>query len=151
KVEIKQAPYAVQLTPEYKRSVFAAVKKDPIRRRLMDPATPRDYTPLADLAEEKITDYLAAPMIFLDGETHLITFATKAPQGFTQDHIDGLLQIVRPLSRIAEILALRRTAANLLDTYVGRNAGERIVSGKIQRGDTDMIRAVIWFSDLRGF
>jgi adenylate cyclase len=150
-VEVKQIPYAAQLTPGYQRSVFAAVKTGPVRRRLLDPATPRDYEPLEDLARDGITDYLAAPMVFLDGQAHLVSFATKAPQGFNQEQLDALLLVTRPLSRLAEILALRRTAANLLDTYVGRNAGERIVSGQIQRGDTDMIRAVIWFSDLRGF
>ena len=40
---------------------------------------------------------------------------------------------------------------NLLNTYVGRNAGERILGGQIQRGDVEPISAVIWFSDLRGF
>ncbi len=59
--------------------------------------------------------------------------------------------MTRPLSRLAEILALRRTAVNFLNTYVGRNAGERIIAGKILRGDTDTIRAVIWVSELRGF
>ena len=37
--------------------------------------------------------------------------------------------MVHPFARLAEILALRRTAANLLDTYVGRNSGERILAG----------------------
>jgi len=37
--------------------------------------------------------------------------------------------------RIAEIHALRRTAANLLDAYVGHQSGERILAGHIRRGD----------------
>src|SRR5262249_42290008 len=44
-----------------------------------------------------------------------------------------------------------RTATNLLSAYVGRDAGERILAGRILKGDTETIRAVIWFSDLRGF
>jgi len=39
----------------------------------------------------------------------------------------------------------------LLDTYVGHQSGERILAGRIRRGDSEMIRAVIWLSDLRGF
>jgi class 3 adenylate cyclase len=46
---------------------------------------------------------------------------------------------------------LRRTATNLLDTYVGRQAGERILAGKIQRGYIEEIYAAIWLSDMRGF
>jgi adenylate cyclase len=47
--------------------------------------------------------------------------------------------------------ALRRTASNLLDAYVGHLAGERILGGRIHRGDTEAIHAVIWLSDMRGF
>src|ERR1700756_2001530 len=39
----------------------------------------------------------------------------------------------------------------LLDTYIGHQSGERILAGRIRRGDTEAIRAVIWLSDLRGF
>jgi adenylate cyclase len=100
---------------------------------------------------EGFTDFLTVPMTFMSGQVHAITFATRAPGGFTDEHVAGLLHIARPLTRVGEILALSRTAANLLNTYVGRNAGERILAGHIQRGDTDTLGAVIWFSDLRGF
>ena len=59
--------------------------------------------------------------------------------------------IIAPLTRVAEIRALRRTATNLLNTYVGRQAGERILAGKIRRGFVEEIRAAIWLSDMRGF
>ena len=50
---------------------------------------------------------------------------------------------------MAEIYALRRTARNLLDTYLGPHAGERVLRGAIRRGDSEGIHAVIWFSELR--
>src|SRR6185312_14721747 len=56
-----------------------------------------------------------------------------------------------PLARLAEIFALRRVAGNLLSTYAGRASGDRILAGRILRGDVETLRAVIWFSDLRGF
>jgi adenylate cyclase len=59
--------------------------------------------------------------------------------------------LTAPLSRLAEAHALRRTATNLLDTYVGREAGARILAGQIRRGFTETIRAAIWLSDMRGF
>jgi adenylate cyclase len=46
---------------------------------------------------------------------------------------------------------LRRTASNLLDTYVGHGSGERILDGQIHRGDVQAIEAAIWLSDMRGF
>jgi adenylate cyclase len=38
-----------------------------------------------------------------------------------------------------------------MQTYLGRDAGARVLSGRIMRGVADRIDAVIWFSDLRGF
>jgi adenylate cyclase len=46
---------------------------------------------------------------------------------------------------------LRRTARDLLNTYVGPNTGERIFSGAVKRGDGEIIHAVLWYCDLRGF
>ena len=39
----------------------------------------------------------------------------------------------------------------LMETYLGRDAGQRVLSGRIVRGIAEQIDAVIWFSDLRGF
>jgi class 3 adenylate cyclase len=44
-----------------------------------------------------------------------------------------------------------RIAVNFLTTYVGKNAGERVLAGHIRRGDTETIHAAIWLSDMRGF
>ena len=48
-------------------------------------------------------------------------------------------------------MVLRRLAVNVLDTYVGRDAGARILSGDIRRGTGATLRAVLWYCDLRGF
>jgi len=72
-------------------------------------------------------------------------------QGFTDSHLAALAHVVRPLARVGETFALMRTAVNLLNTYVGNDAGDRILKGQLQRGDTQNIACVIWFSDLRGF
>jgi adenylate cyclase len=39
----------------------------------------------------------------------------------------------------------------LLQTYVGRSTGNRVNAGEIRRGDVSRIRAVLLYSDLRGF
>jgi adenylate cyclase len=41
-------------------------------------------------------------------------------------------------------------AENVVETYLGRGAGERVLGGQIRRGDGETIPAVIWYSDLRG-
>ncbi|MGH8692259.1 MAG: adenylate/guanylate cyclase domain-containing protein, partial [Burkholderiales bacterium] len=40
-------------------------------------------------------------------------------------------------------------ARNILDAYLGQQAGEKVLAGRIRRGDGEDINAVIWFCDLR--
>ena len=82
---------------------------------------------------------------------HVATWSTRQPGGFTAKQFADLESIIAPLARVAEIRALRRTSENLIDTYVGHQTGERILSGKIRRGYVEAIRAAIWLSDMRGF
>jgi adenylate cyclase len=42
-------------------------------------------------------------------------------------------------------------ASTLAEVYLGRDAGRRVLSGRILRGVADRIGAVLWFSDLRGY
>jgi adenylate cyclase len=46
---------------------------------------------------------------------------------------------------------VRRISANLLDTYLGPQAGRRILAGQIRRAEGERLRAVIMMTDLRGF
>jgi adenylate cyclase len=152
-VAVRENSYAYLQSSEFLSSPAAAVFRsaEVVRRRLPEPDGGREFPLLAELAADGFTDYLAVPLVFMSGQVHAITFASRAASGFSDEHVAAILRLMRPLARVAEIFALSRTAANLLNTYVGRNAGERIMAGHIQRGDTDTIRAVLWFSDLRGF
>ena len=47
--------------------------------------------------------------------------------------------------------SLARIAETLVETYLGRDAGRRVLEGRIARGVTDQIEAVLWFSDLRSY
>jgi len=55
------------------------------------------------------------------------------------------------LTRLIEIHTLRATAVDLLDTYVGHDAGARILNGQIRRGMSESLHAAIWYCDLRDF
>lgn len=138
---------------QYRNNPFVVVSKtgQTIRRRLTDMDGPGEFSIYGELRAEGATDYLATPLVFTDGAVHVATWSTRQPGGFSDAQIAGLQAIVAPLARVAEIRALRRTAANLLDTYVGHQAGERILAGRIRRGHTEAIHSVIWLSDMRGF
>jgi adenylate cyclase len=98
-----------------------------------------------------VTDVAAFPLVFTSGEVHACAFLTARGGGFTDAQVAAIADVIAPLSRMGEILALRRTATNVLTAYVGRDAGARVLAGKIRRGDTEVIDAAIWFSDMRGF
>jgi len=152
-VAIAEAPFELLETAEYRDSPIIRVYQTgrPIRRKLVHPGRPADFPVLAELRAEGVTDYLALPLIFTDGAVHAVTCTTREPGGFTEAQIAGIKAIMTPLARVAEIRALRRTASVLLDTYVGHDAGERVLAGHIRRGDIEEIHAAIWLSDMRGF
>ena len=104
-----------------------------------------------NLRAEGVTDYIALPLPFVGGTVNGSSWTTKQPGGFTDEQLAALRSIVKPLARVIEIISLTRTAASLLDTYVGNRAGERIMGGQIRRGHTETMNAAIWLSDLRGF
>ncbi|MEH2480930.1 adenylate cyclase [Nitrobacteraceae bacterium AZCC 2146] len=121
-----------------------------VRYRLDDPESKR-FPFFDDMRAEGVTDYIALPLVFTDGTVHASSWTTKAPDGFSDEQLEALRKIVAPFARLGEIFAWRRTAATLLDTYVGNRAGERILAGEIRRGHAETMQAAIWLSDLRGF
>jgi adenylate cyclase len=151
--DVAEAPFAFASDDAFRASPITRIRTtgETIRRRLADPGCPMDFQILADMRNERVTDYLAAPLRFTNGEIHVASFATRQIGGFTDAQIAAIETVLPPLSRVAEVRALRRTAISLLDAYVGHDAGERILAGRIRRGDTETIRAVIWLSDMRGF
>jgi adenylate cyclase len=150
-VEADSADHGWMDSQDHKSSPIFAVWREgrEIRRRLSDPACPMDYPVLTDLRAEGMTDYLALPLHFLSGEIHVATFATRRPEGFREADLAALAEMLPPFTRIAEITALSRKARNILDAYLGHQAGEKVLAGHIKRGDGEEIRAVIWFCDLR--
>ena len=150
-VGVRSASYAMLDTPEFRGSPVTEVYNTglPLRRCLADPLCPNDFVILDELRDEGATDYIASPLIFTDGAVHVVTWATRQPGGFTPPQLAGIEAILAPLARVAEIRAWQRTAASLLDTYVGNTAGAHILSGNIRRGDTQAINSAIWLSDMR--
>jgi adenylate cyclase len=121
-----------------------------IRRRLTGPHARRDYPVLEELAAAGCTDYVALPLPFGDGRHSAVTLATRAVEGFRADQLAVIDDAMPALARIVEIEALRHTSLTLLETYLGRQTGARVLDGKVRRGDGEVIEAVLWFSDLRG-
>jgi adenylate cyclase len=138
----------------YDKSPFKLMIEDGmagIRRRLFLPAELDDFAILSEFREAGVTDYVALLGAYGAGGGVFGTFATDRPVGFTTEELCATSQAFYGLTHILETHMLRTTAVNLLDTYVGKRAGQRILGGQIGRGSGEGIGAVIWFSDLRNF
>lgn len=150
-VEIVTAELGIQDTEQYQKSPVRVVftQHIEVRSRIEGRAGPLEFPILEDLRKEGATDFFAAPMRFLTGEVHGASFVTRRAGGFSDEHIEALRRVMPSFSRVAEIYAWKRTARNILDAYLGEQTGEKVLAGKIRRGDGEDIRAVIWFCDLR--
>jgi uncharacterized protein (DUF427 family)/class 3 adenylate cyclase len=121
-----------------------------VRRRLTGPDAKLDFPILRELAAAGATDYVALPLTFSDGQRHALTLAADAPGGFDTTSLGHIHELLPLLSRLMEVHLQRHTARTLLDTYLGHGTGSRVLEGLIQRGDGEVIPAVIWWADLRG-
>ena len=117
----------------------------------------------AELRAEGGTDYLAMASILtrLDPDTPLdpnnlpegliSSWATDAPEGFSVEHL-AIIRGAQPYLALAMKSASNRLMAQqLLRVYLGRDAGQRVLRGELQRGSLRTINAVMLFFDLAGF
>jgi adenylate cyclase len=84
-------------------------------------------------------------------QTAVITFATRRATGYTDAEIARFAALRGALTLHAELLDRRLSLDVITKTYLGHDAGRRVLDGAIHRGDGETITAAIWFSDLRGF
>lgn len=135
-----------------------------LRRRLAGPGAMTDFPVLETFAAEGLTDYILFAQPFdsfyaavdLDEQPDRpatagmsCSFATARPQGFTDEEIETLAWLIRPLAMMVKMADQRQVAMNLADCYIGHEAGPRVLGGEIRRGDFDSTPAVVWMSDLR--
>jgi adenylate cyclase len=126
-------------------------------RRRLTAESEKEYAALAEMRGFGMTDYVAIINRFAEagtiGDMDCVysSWATNAPGGFDEDHVSALRRITPYLALAVKSVALARMTDTLMQTYLGRDAGQRVLSGRIVRGVADRIDAVIWFSDLRGF
>ena len=126
-------------------------------RRRLNADTKDEFSMLADWLAAGMTDYVAITTRFaaegVIGEMDAVysSWGTKAPEGFNDNQIATLERLVPPLALAVKSVSLARMTRTLMETYLGRDAGQRVLNGRIVRGLAERIDAVVWFSDLRGF
>ncbi|MDX1400941.1 MAG: adenylate/guanylate cyclase domain-containing protein [Kiloniellales bacterium] len=128
-----------------------------LRCRLID-GEGCDQFPLLDrFRSEGATDYIALQTDFGEAQSlgparHILTsWQTDAPEGFVSAHLETIERLAPVLALAVKSTSTYRIASSVIETYLGRNTGRRVLGGTIERGAGEMIRAAIWYSDLEGF
>jgi class 3 adenylate cyclase/uncharacterized protein (DUF427 family) len=147
-----QTTHAAMYEPRFSESpiVYILNGEGGVRRRLEGDDPKLDFPVLKDLHEKGATDYVAMPLRFSDGQINILMMVSDKPGGFSTEHLGQIYEVLPNLSRLLEAYAQRVTSLGLLQTYLGANAGQRVMDGLVKRGDGENLHAVIWFSDLRG-
>ena len=140
-----------EATDEFLRSPIRATieRGTPFRRRLTED-TP-EHPLLSKLRDFGVTDYFALALNRSFRRFPVVTWATDRPSGFGDADAAALEKLNPALAAIIEPRALRRITENQLDTYLGPQAGRRVLAGQIQRAQGERLRAVIMMADMRGF
>ncbi len=120
-----------------------------VRQRLNDDNPHNSFPIMEDLRAKGATDYVAMPLRFSDGRTNVLTLTCDHPDGFTTENLGLVFECSAVIARFYEVFMQRENAQVLLETYVGKRTGARVLGGEIRRGDGDEIDAAIMFCDLR--
>ena len=125
-------------------------KLDHLRRRIDVDGKP-EFPIFAELKKMGITDYLAFVHSFdsQTGQGMLGSWATDSAEGFDDETISALLNIQNQVAVAAKMAVLGKLADNMLTTYLGSDAGKRVLSGQIKRGDGETVRAALVMADMR--
>ncbi len=122
-----------------------------VRYRLDQLDETRDHRVLFELAEQGARDYVIQPMTFSEGGEHFLAVATDRAEGFSDLDIAKFGLLAEALAQNLEIISKRRLSETLMDTYLGHRTGQKVLDGRIKRGDGETLDAVLWYSDLRNF
>jgi len=153
-VEAFTREHDIWQSDQYLRSPMALIYagEPMIRRRLFGPDLRLDFPILEDLLAEGATDYAIFGLRRGDGRPMaVVSIATDAPGGFSDEQFTGFQSLLPLLSLIVEAIETRLTAKSLLEIYLGADAGRRVMGGLIRRGESVTIAAAIWQCDLRDF
>jgi adenylate cyclase len=126
-----------------------------IRRNLDGPNKLVDFPILDQLIEQGCTDYLTIMTSFNSGDEDsrfsglIVAWASDRPGGFSDNDIAALQKIQRRVAVACRSAIQSRIASNIVETYLGKQAGQQVLDGAIKRGDGQETQAVVWYSDLR--
>lgn len=147
-------------TEEWLKSPVRAVlvNQEPrFRRRLAKSNAPQEFPLLTRLSDAGYTDYLVLPTKFdlpVTNEDYpttgiIVSWSTRHETGFGDDALSAIEYIQKRLALAARATIESQISRTIAETYLGKNAGNKVLSGQIRHGDGETLDAVIYYSDMR--
>ena len=96
-------------------------------------------------------EFALIPLIAVNEANSVLAVGVKRQDGLEDEQFEVCRRIAAPLARVVESRVRYEGAESLLATFLGRDAGARVNAGMVRRGDAEMIRAVVLFTDIEGF
>ena len=130
---------------------------DSLLRRRLTAETQGEFPVFPELRAKGMTDYVAIVKRFAAEGTVgnmdcvYTSWTTDSAAGFRDADLADIERLVPLFALALKATSLSRIAATLVETYLGRDPGRRVLEGRIARGVAEQIDAAIWFSDLRGY
>ncbi len=134
------------------------VNQEPrFRRRLTSSNAPQEFPLLTRLSNAGYTDYLVLPTQFALPVTNddyptsgiIVSWATCDENGFSDDALSAIEYIQKRLALAARATIESQISNTIAITYLGKNAGNKVLNGQIRHGDGENVDAVIYFCDMR--
>jgi adenylate cyclase len=128
-----------------------------ILRRSLSEEAKSEHPIYVELQEAGMTEFVAIICRFAEksviGEMDCVysSWSTDREGGFGDVAVADLERLVPLLALAVKSTSLARIAQTLVATYLGRDAGRRVIAGSIERGVAERIEAALWFSDLHDY
>ncbi len=128
-----------------------------LRRTVGSTHEPGEFPLLDRFVAEGTRDYLALAVAFGPGTTigalsgMLLSFQCDRPGGFTPGELALIRRLAIPFAHANKTMMSVDAGRVLVTTYLGEDAGRRVLEGTIRRGTAEPTTAVLWSSDLAGF
>ncbi len=145
---------------EWQRSPYYRLHMDKetrLRRRRGDNYRQGEFPIVDELFAKGGADYIAYRLPYAAGtqssdtDCLFASWAADGAEGFSDADLAVIDRFMPVVSLVLRSRSVVRSAENLMTTYLGKDAGKRVLCGQIERGRTERLNAAIWFSDLAGF
>ncbi len=139
------------------------IEADELRQRLDHPEPEFSFPVFDDFRARGATDYILFKRFFTPNRTVLDASSAVLPEGclmsitmdgaggYSESDLEAIRGLLPSLLMSLKSLSNRQMAKDIAETYLGRDAGLRVLSGDIVRGSVERREAVICYFDLSGF